>query len=130
MYIKSTASRRLLAAGALATCALLLAGGSAAKEFDVKVAIPVDTRGIDLKQLSGAQEMYRRIEHAANVACTYANRVDVKPVANVVACREEAVGNAVRSANSPLLAQVYLENHTLRQAATYGIQIPRQLASK
>jgi len=30
----------------------------------------------------------------------------------------------------PLLTQVYLETHTLRQAAAYGIEAPAQLAAK
>lgn len=130
MYIKAAVSCAPLAAGALAICAALLAGNAAANEFGVKVAIHVDTRGLDLRTPSGAQELYRRLEHAANVACTYGNRVDLKPAANLDACRDEALGGAVSSVNSPLVTQLYLESHTLRQAAAHGIQIPKQVASK
>jgi hypothetical protein len=30
----------------------------------------------------------------------------------------------------PLLTQVYLETHTLRQAAAHGIDVPAQVAAK
>ncbi len=45
-------------------------------------------------------------------------------------CYEKALGNAVRSANMPLLTQVYLETHTLREAAARGIDVPVQMAAK
>ena len=42
----------------------------------------------------------------------------------------QGLGDAIRSANLPLLTQVYLGTHTLRQAAAYGIEAPAQLAAK
>ncbi|MBS0580612.1 MAG: UrcA family protein [Proteobacteria bacterium] len=130
MYIKSAHSCATFAAGALAVCAATLTGNAAAKEFGVQVAIRVDMRGIDVRQPAGAHELYRRLEHAANVACTYGNRVDLKPAENLDGCRDDALGSAVHSVNSPLVTQLYLENHTLRQAAAHGIQVPKQVASK
>jgi UrcA family protein len=130
MHIKAAVSCVPFAASALAICAAVLADNAGAHEFGVQVAIRVDMRGIDLRQPSGARELYRRLEHAANVACTYGNRVDLKPADNLDVCRDDALGGAVHSVNSPLLTQMYLENHTLRQAAAHGIQIPAQIASK
>jgi UrcA family protein len=130
MCIKATVSNAPFMAVVLASCATLLGGTSVAKEFGVQVAIHVDTRGIDLRTPSGAHELYQRLEHAANVACTYGNRVDLKPAARLGACLDEALGSAVHSVNSPLVTQLYLENHTLRQAAAHGIQIPQQVAAK
>jgi hypothetical protein len=40
------------------------------------------------------------------------------------------LGEAIRSANLPLLTQAYLETHTFRQAAVYGIQVPAPVAAK
>ena len=39
-------------------------------------------------------------------------------------CYEKALADAIRSANLPLLTQVYLETHTLREAAAHGIDVP------
>jgi hypothetical protein len=86
----------------------------------------VSTQGLDLHYSAGAQEFYARLKHAADVACTHGNRFDLKPVG----CSEKALGEAIRSANLPLLTQVYLETHTLRQASAYGIEPPAQLAAK
>jgi UrcA family protein len=130
MRIKAAVGCASFAAGALAIFATVPPNNASAHEFGVQVAIRVDMRGIDLRQPAGARELYRRLEHAANVACTYGNRVDLKPAENLDVCRDDALGSAVHSVNSPLLTQLYLENHTLRQAAAHGIQIPAQIASK
>jgi UrcA family protein len=118
-------ARSLVGAAALA-CAFF-AGGVAAK--DVTVAIHVSTQGTDLGQPAGAQVFYARLQNAARIACTHGNRVDLVPT-DTNACYEKALGNAIRSANSPLLTQVYLETHTLREASARGIKVPAQLAAK
>jgi len=86
--------------------------------------------GLDLHHSAGAQEFYARLKHAADVACTHGNRVDLKPSGDPVGCSEKALGEAIRSANLPLLTQVYLGTHTLRQAAAYGIEPPELSASQ
>ena len=53
-----------------------------------------------------------------------------RPSADPEGCYEKALGNAIRSTNVPLLTQVYLETHTLRDAAARGIDVPVQVASK
>jgi UrcA family protein len=130
MYSKTVAmsARRVL--GAAAVACTLLAGNVAAKAHDVTVAIHVSTQGLDLRQLPGAQKFYARIKHAAEVACTHGNRADLEPLTDPVGCYEKALADAIRSANLPLLTQVYLETHTLRQAAAHGIELPAQVAAK
>ena len=130
MSIKAAIIRTHFTVGALVFAGALFAGTVAAQGHDVTVAIQVSTQGLDLHSLAGAQEFYGRLKHAAEVACTHGNRVDLKPSSDPVACHEKALGEAIRSANLPLLTQVYLGTHTLRQAAAYGIEAPAQLAAK
>jgi UrcA family protein len=130
MSIKTAFLRRHFTLGAVAIAGALFAGNVAARGHDVTVAIQVSTQGLDLHTPAGAQEFYGRLKHAADVACTHGNRVDLKPSSDPVACHEKALGEAIRAANSPLLTQVYLGTHTLRQAAAYGIEAPAQLAAK
>jgi UrcA family protein len=108
-------------------CALF-AGGVAAKE--VTVAIQVSTHGLDLSRPAGAREFYGRLKRAARTVCTHGNRIDLQPSADLEGCYEKALGDAVRSANVSLLTQLYLEAHTLREAAARGIDVPVQVAAK
>ena len=116
--------------GAVALAGALFAGNVAAQGHDVTVAIHVSAQGLDLHQAAGAQKFYARLEHGADVACTHGNRVDLKPASDAVGCYEKALGEAIRSAKLPLLTQVYLETHTLRQAVAYGIELPAPVAAK
>lgn len=131
MYTKLAvaAARSILVVAAVAG---MLFGGNAAaaKDHNVTVAIHVSTRGLDLSQPAGVHQFYTRLQHAAGVACTHGNRADLKPVPNPVACYEKALGDAVRSANAPLVTRVYLETHTFQQAAAHGIDVPAQTAAK
>jgi UrcA family protein len=124
MSIKTT----VLASAAVA-CALL-AGVTVAKDYKVKVAIHVSTQGLDLSQPADAQTFYTRLEHAAYVVCTHGNRVDLVPADDENRCYEKALGEAIRAAKMPLLTQIYLETHTLQDAAARGIEVPAQVASK
>ena len=112
---------------AIVACAFF-AGNVVAK--DVKVAYQVSTQGLDLKQPAGAREFYARIQHAAQIVCTHGNRVDLQPSPDPQGCYEKALGDAIRSANLPLLTQVYLETHSPREAAAHGIDVPVQVAAK
>jgi UrcA family protein len=116
----------VLGAGVVA-CALI-AASVAAKE--VTVAIQVTTKGLDLSQPAGGHELYGRLKKAAWIVCTHGNRVDLQPSSDREGCYEKALGDAVRSANVSLLTQVYLETHTLREAAAHGIDVPVQVAAK
>jgi UrcA family protein len=116
--------------GATAIACTLFAGNVAAAGREVTVSIHVSTEGFDLSQPSGAQKFYERLKHAAEVACTHGNRVDLEPAADPAGCYEKALGGAIRSVNVPLLTLVYLETHTLWQAAALGIKVPAQIAAK
>jgi UrcA family protein len=114
---------------AIVACTLF-AGNVAAQGQDVRVANTVSTQGVDLGTPAGAREFYLRLKNAAWYVCTRTDRVGLEPLQDPYACSEKALGDAVGSAHSPLLAQVYLETHSLGQAATHGISVPVQLAAK
>jgi hypothetical protein len=52
------------------------------------------------------------------------------PTHDPQSCYAKTLGDAIRSANLPLLTQVHLETHTLREAAARGINVPIQMAAK
>ena len=117
-------------AGVAAVVCTVLAGGVAAKDYRVTVALHVNTQGLDLSRPADAQKLYDRIENAAWIACGRSNRVGLEPVANFKGCYQQALGAAVRTVKAPLVTQIYLANHTLEEAAASGIEIPAQLAAK
>jgi|SRR5271170_6314860 UrcA family protein len=116
--------------GAAAIACPLFAGNVAAKDYKVTVAIHVSTQGLDLSQPTDARTLYTRLENAAWVACTRGDRVNLVPSDDPKGCYEKALGDAIHSANAPLLTQVYLATHTLREAAARGINVPAQIAAK
>ena len=130
MYAKRASMSAWPVLGAAVVACALFAGSVAAKDQEFTVAYRVSTQDLDLSQPAGAHELYARLQHAAQVVCTHGMRVDLKPVTDEDACYEKALGNAVRSANMPLLTQVYLETHTLREAAAREIDVPVQMAAK
>lgn len=113
----------------LAACGVLSAPVQA-KSHEVTVKITISTAGLDLSQPSGARELYARLQKAARIACTHGMRVDLQPAASFTSCYESALGNAVHSAHQPQLSIVYLATHTVRDAATYGIDVPARLAAE
>ncbi len=122
-------SKPFICIAAAAACAVL-SGPLHAKDHEVTVTISVSTTGLDLSQPAGAREVYRRLQRAAVTACGDGRRVGLEPVASVHGCYEQALGDAIRSANVPLLTQVYLETHSPREAAAHGIDVPVQVAAK
>lgn len=129
MRILKTASNVWSMPGAAIVACLLFAGSVAAGNDAVTVSVQVNTRGIDVSQPQGAQELYWRLEYAARVACTHGNRVGLEPSPQPERCREKALADAVRAADIALLTQVYLASHTLREAAANGIH-PVQMGAK
>jgi UrcA family protein len=117
------------ALSALVACAML-AGPVSAKDQEFPVDYRVNAHGLDLTQPSGAQELYARLQHAAQVVCTHGMRVDLVPAADPKACYESALGSAVKSANAKLVIQVYLASHTIQEASAHGIELPVRIASK
>jgi len=101
-----------------------------ADDHEVTVRISVRAAGLDLSQPADAREVYRRLYFAARIACGNGNRVCLQPPASFVACYEEALGEAVRSVNRPQLNVVYLATHTIRDAETYGIDLPVRMVAQ
>jgi len=130
MYTKGASMSAWPVVGAAIVACTFIAGSVAAKDQEFTVAYRVSTQGLDLSQPVGAHELYSRLMHAAQVVCTHGMRVDLKPVPDENACYEKALGDAIRSVNLPLLTLVYLETHTLRQAAARGIDVPVMIAAK
>jgi len=122
-------AKAYIGTAALAACAIL-SGPAQAKEHIVDVKLSVNSAGLDLKQPTDARELYRRLQKAANIVCGHGNRVDLRAVPDLAACYEQALGDAVRSANRPQLTIVYLRSHTIQDAATRGIEVPALVAAK
>jgi UrcA family protein len=128
MYPKTTVMTAWPIFGAAMVACALFAGDVMAK--DVTVAYQVSAKGLDLRRPAGAREFYGRLKKAAWIVCTHGNRVDLQPSSDPKDCYEKALGDAIRSANVSPLTQVYLETHTLREAAARGIDVPVQVAAK
>jgi UrcA family protein len=116
--------------GSTVVACTLVAGNVAADGHSVTVALQVSARGLDLKTQAGAHQLYSRLKNAAWVACTRTNRVGLEPSPDPAACSEKALGEAIRSVNSPQLTQIYLDTHLRRDAVAYGIEVPLQMAAK
>jgi UrcA family protein len=126
--IRTARTASLMGAAALA-CACF-AGNLSAKEHVVPVSIPVDSRGLDLSKPQDAQTFYVRLKNAAWVVCTRGTRVGLTPSDDLTGCYEKALGDAVRTAQAPIVTLLYLRTHTLQQAAARGIELPPQFAAK
>ncbi|MGO9949891.1 MAG: UrcA family protein [Steroidobacteraceae bacterium] len=129
MNTKTTFMSARAVLGAAAIAGTLFAGSVAAKGQEFTVAYKVSTQGLDLSQPPGARALYNRLKHAAEVVCTHGMRVDLAPLTDPKGCYERALADAIRSVNLPLLTQLYLETHTLREAAARRIEVPEQVAA-
>jgi UrcA family protein len=130
MHTKIVVQRSRCVLGTVALACALLTGTAVADEHTVVVGIPVSGKGLHLSNPADARELYQRLNYAAYVACTRADRVGLAPSPDPRGCSEKALADAVRSANMPLLTQAYLETHTAREAMTSGIKLPPQMAAK
>ena len=126
----SLIARLLACFAATAACAALCGAAAQAADHEVTVRIPVSTTNLDISRPAGARELYARLQKAARIACTHGLRVDLKPAPSFSGCYENALGNVVHSAHAPQLSLVYLATHTVREAATYGIEVPARLAAE
>jgi UrcA family protein len=116
--------------GAAALACTCFAGNASAADHVVPVSVPVSSQGLDLTNLDDANTFYVRLQNAAWVVCTRGTRVDLEPSNDVKGCYEKALGSAVRTVKAPLVTQLYLGTHTLKEAAAHGIQLPAQVAVK
>jgi UrcA family protein len=114
---------------AVAACAAL-SGPAQANDLMVTIRIPVAFADLDISRPAGARELYGRLRQAARTVCSDGNRIDLEPVTDFDSCYEKALGNAVRSVNQPQLTIAYLRTHTLRDAATQGIDVSQRVAAK
>jgi UrcA family protein len=130
MYAKPALTSARLLVGAATIVGTLCAGNVAAESHDVTVAINVSTQGLDLTQPADAHKLYTRLQDAARVACTSGDRVGLAPVDDLQGCVEQALGGAIRSADTPMLTRIYLETHTLQAAAAHGIDVPARVVAK
>ncbi len=108
----------------------LFAGTALAGEHRVIVAKTISTAGLDLTKPADARTLYMRLRQAADYVCTRGMRVNLLPPDEPGACFEKALGNAVRDAHAPLVTQAYLINHSLHDAAAWGIPVPAEVASR
>lgn len=122
-----TGARTLLGATLACTC---LVGNVVATEHVVSISVPVNTQGLDLSKPDDARTLYIRLQNAAWLVCTRGTRVGLEPSPDPRGCYEKALGAAVRTARAPLVTQLYLATHTMREAAAHGVQLPGQLAAK
>ncbi|MGO9804555.1 MAG: UrcA family protein [Steroidobacteraceae bacterium] len=116
--------------GATALACTCFAGNASAAEHVVPVSVPVSSQGLDLSKSEDAKTFYVRLQNAAWVVCTRGTRVDLVPSDDLRGCYEKALGDAVRSVQTPMVTLVYLATHTLQEAAAHGIQLPAQYAAK
>jgi UrcA family protein len=122
-------SKASICTAAMAICALL-SGIVQANEEMVTVKMSVSTAGLDAGQPAGARALYARLSSAATIVCGRANRVGLRGVDNFSGCVETAIGGAVRSANLPQLTMIYLQTHSMQDAANRGIEVPVLVAAK
>jgi UrcA family protein len=125
----SLTTKPFICFAALVACAVL-SGAVQAADHEVTVKVPAGTAGLDPSRPAGALEAYRRLKRAARTACGDGDRVGLEPPTSFAACYERALGDAVRSAHRPQLSVIYLAAHTVRDAATYGIEVPVRLATE
>jgi UrcA family protein len=127
MHTQSASTRTLLA---MVIAGSLFAGMAQAKDYRVIVSKPVSTAGLDLGKPADAQRLYMRLRWAATDVCTRSLHVDLLRLDDPRDCFEKALGNAVRQVHAPLVTQAYLGNHTLRDMATWGIELPAEVARR
>jgi UrcA family protein len=130
MNIKAAITSPRLFFGVAAVLCTLTAGSVAAGEKTVTVTSRVSTEGLDLSQPADLRTLYLRLENAAWVACSRADRVNLLPVESFTVCYENALAGAIRSARTPALTQIYLASHSAQAAAAQGIEVPAQVVAK
>lgn len=130
MYTQTAAMSARSVLGAAVVACTLFAGNVVAEDHEFTAVIHVSTQGLDLSNTAGVHELYRRLEYAAWQVCAPDYRVALEPSTDPKGCSEKALGAAIRSAKLPLLTQIYLETHTLAQAAARGFGVPAQMAAK
>ena len=120
-------SAQSLARLAAVVASIALSGHAVAGDQPVRVSETVSAVGIDVNTPEGASKLYMRLKAASRRVCTDSRLGLEMPQ---VGCSEDALGNAIRSANRPQLTMVYLRSHTIQTAEAHGISIPILMADK
>jgi len=119
--MKAAVRRMPVMLALIAVCAAANSGAFADDRI-IKIKQMVRSADVDLSQPEGGRRVYARLTAAARTVC--GPRVGLEPVQNFDRCVDKALSNAVRSAHQPQVTLVYLESHTLQQAALSGIAVP------
>ena len=102
--------RAALACTALATCTAIGAIGTAqAATAEPAPALKVYYSDLNLSTEQGTLALYGRIVQAAHQVCAVDDIRDLRTFAKARACRAQAIAQAVRDVNSPMLASLYAE---------------------
>ena len=101
--------RTAMAFTVLAACTAIGAVGSAHAANANPPALKVHYSDLNLSTERGSLALYGRIVAAARQVCSVEGIRDLKAVAALKDCREQAIAQAVRDVNSPMLAAVYAE---------------------
>ncbi len=99
--------RAAMAFTVLAACTALGAVGSAHAAGADPPALKVRYSDLNLSTEQGSLALYGRIVAAAQQVCAVDDCRDLRAAAAAKACRQQAIAQAVRDVNSPMLASVY-----------------------
>lgn len=99
--------RAAVAYTVLATCAAIGALGSAHAADADSPALTVRYSDLNLSTEQGSLVLYGRIVAAAQQVCAVDDIRDLRAFNAAKRCRAQAIANAVRDVNSPMLASVY-----------------------
>jgi UrcA family protein len=101
--------RTAVAFTVLAACTAMGAVGSAHAATADSPALKVRYSDLNLSTEQGSLALYERIRVAAYQVCAIDDVRDLRAFVAAKACREQAIAQAVRDVNSPMLASVYAE---------------------
>jgi UrcA family protein len=99
--------RATMALTILAACTAIGAVGNARAANAETPELKVHYSDLNLSTQQGSLALYGRIVAAAYQVCVAEDIRDLRAVAAARVCRQQAIANAVRDVNSPMLASVY-----------------------
>ncbi|HUL45721.1 MAG TPA: UrcA family protein [Steroidobacteraceae bacterium] len=99
--------RTAVAFGVLATCTAIGAVGNAHAASAAAPSATVHYSALDLSTEQGSRALYGRIVSAAYRVCLPDDIRDLHAMDQARECRRQAIAQAVRDVNSPMLASVY-----------------------
>jgi len=99
--------RAAMAFTVLATCTAIGAIGTATAASADSPALKVSYSDLNLSTEQGSLALYGRIVEAARLVCAVDDIRDLRAFSKARACRQQAIAQAVRDVNSPMLASLY-----------------------